>query len=312
MTTHINPDGDGLGSQMALHYYLKKTGKHSIVLNGSPTPEKFNLVDPRGEIQVFDQGQSLPKVDAVLVLDTSDYRMLGPMQAPLKALGVPIIFFDHHVPETDDVENHLIDEQYAATGELIYSFLRHLRADIDAEIALALYVSIVTDTGSFRFKRTSSRSHLIASELLQKGVSPERVFHEIYARDSLNKLKLFGHVMKHIKTRCEDRIAWVEVSRKDRDKYGASVEDTESYINQLSLIKGVDIALMFREEEDGRTKVSIRGTGEVAVVGIARKFGGGGHRHAAGMKMAVSMEKTIKQVLNEAEQLLAEYPKQVA
>lgn len=310
LTTHVMPDGDGLGSEMALHGYLRKTGKRSIVMNASPTPEKFQLVDPRGEIQIFSPGQKLPAVEAVFVLDTSDWKMLGPMAEPIRALGVPVVFVDHHVPELDDLDNHLIDEQYASTGELVYAFLRHLRADIDGDIALAVYVSILTDTASFRYKRTSARSHQVAAELLQKGVSPESVYQYIYGRDSLAKIRLFGQVLADIKSSSDERIAWLIVPRDMRAFHKATVEDTEAFVNQLTLMANVDIGIMFREEDDGRIKVSLRGRGEIPVVGIAKKFGGGGHRHAAGMKLTMSLEEAVRQVCEEASSFLAEtHPK---
>lgn len=308
LTTHALPDGDGLGSEMALHLYLKKMGKKSTVINTHPTPQKFQLVDPRGEIKVYQPGMKLPPADVVFVLDTNELKMLGPLEPPIRALSAPIIFVDHHVPEVDNVQDHLIDEAFGSTGELVYSFLRHLRADIDNEIAVGIYVAIVTDTSSFRFKRTTARSHTIAAKLLQKGVLPEQVFQHIYARDSFAKIRLFGHVLQNMKSTPDDRIAWLTVTREMREQYQATIEDTESYVNQLTLIDGVDIGILFREEDDGRIKISIRGNGEIPVVGIAKKFGGGGHRHAAGAKMSETLEEGTRRVLQEAQALLTGYP----
>ncbi len=307
ITTHIFPDGDGLGSEMAMHFYLKKSGKKSTVLNLSPTPAKFQLVDPRNEIQLYTAGQKLPPVDAVLVMDTSDWKMLAGLADPIRALGVPIIFLDHHVSEIDDVDNHMIDEQYASTGELVYDFLRALKADIDAEMALAVYVSIVTDTSSFRFKRTTARSHTIAAELLQKGISPESVYQYIYARDSLAKIRLLGYVLEDIKTSSDERIAWLTVTREIRNQYKATIEDTEAFVGQLTLIDGIEIGMLFREDDDGRIKVSLRGKGEIPVIGIAKKFGGGGHRHAAGIKMQTTLDEAIRVVYAEARAFLDDF-----
>jgi phosphoesterase RecJ-like protein len=307
ITTHVFPDGDGLGAEMAMHNYLKKSGKRSTVLNLSPTPAKFQLVDPRHEIHVHTAGQPLPKVDAVIVMDTSDWKMLAHMADPVRALGVPVMFVDHHVSDIEDHDNHLIDEKYASTGELIYDFLRHLRADIDADIALAIYVSIVTDTSSFRFKRTTARSHTIAAELLQKGISPESVYQYIYARDSFAKIRLFGHVLERISASPDERMAWITIPKDIRNRYKATIEDTEAYVTQLTLMEGVEIGILFREDDDGRIKVSLRGRGEVPVIGIAKKFGGGGHRHAAGVKLSVSLDEAIRLICGEAQSFLDEF-----
>ena len=294
-----------MGSEMALHLYLKKIGKSSRVLNTHATPSKFSLVDPRGEIEVYKAGSEVSPADVIFVLDTNDVNLLGALKKPLLAMKAPLIFVDHHVPEVEDLDNHLIDEQYAATGELTYEFLRHMRADIDSEIAMALYVSIVTDTGSFRFKRTTPRSHLIAAELLQKGVSPEVVFQHIFASNSIGKMKLLGELLRNIQTSSDGKVAWVTIPLELRKRYGASVEDTEAFINQVTLIEDLDVALMFREDEGGVVKVSMRGMGPVPVVGIAKKFGGGGHRHAAGMKVKMTLEDAVKKVCAEVESLLS-------
>jgi phosphoesterase RecJ-like protein len=280
-------------------------------VNTHATPTKFTLVDPRNEIQVHDPAKPLPKVDAVFVLDTNELKMLGRLEAAVRALDVPVIFVDHHVPHSDmDVDEHLIDEQFGSTGELVYSFLRHLRADVDAEMAMGIYVAIVTDTSSFRFKRTTGRSHMIAAELLQKGISPEQVYQHIYARDSFAKIRLFGHVLEGIKTSPDERIAWLTITKEMRQHYNATIEDTEAYVNQLTLIDGVDIGMLFREEDEGHVKVSIRGNGEIPVVGIAKKFGGGGHRHAAGVKrMETTLDEAIRLLYQEAQAVLQEYPK---
>lgn len=306
ITTHALPDGDGLGSEIALYYYLKKMGKKVVLLNTHPTPKKFKLVDPKSEIAIYEPGAPLPSVDVVFVMDTNEFKMLGALEGPVRALGVPVIFVDHHVPDLENLEDHLIDEAYSSTGELVYNFLRYLRADIDAEMAMGIYVAIVTDTSSFRFKRTTARSHLITAELLQKGISPESVYQYIYGRDSFAKIRLFGHVLENIKTSPDERIAWLTVSNEMRQYYQATVEDTEAFVTQLTLIHGVDIGIFFREEENGTVKVSMRGNGEVPVIGIVKKFGGGGHRHAAGVRLNCTLDNAVRLIYEEARALLNE------
>ncbi|MBI4403943.1 MAG: DHH family phosphoesterase [Deltaproteobacteria bacterium] len=312
ITTHAQPDGDGLGAQMALHFYLKKIGKQSLVINSDPTPPKFQLVDPRHEIQAYTPNMKLTPVDVVVVMDTHDWQMLGPMQPLIQSMKVPVIFIDHHVTELDEPNEHLIDEAFGSTGELVYTLLRWIKADIDTEMALALYVAIMTDTSSFRFKRTTAHSHLIASELLQKGVLPEQVYQSIYARDSISKVRLFGNVLENIQTSNHGRVAWLSVSRDTREKYQATIEDTEAFSNQLTLIAGVDIGIVFREDSESQIKVSLRGNGEIPVFGIAKKFGGGGHRHAAGMKINGTLQQAITQVCREANEVLKGYPQQTS
>jgi phosphoesterase RecJ-like protein len=225
--------------------------------------------------------------------------MLGSLSAPLKALGVPVLFLDHHVSSGNTPALHFIDEEYGSTGELVYALLSHLGAGIDREMAVAIYVAILTDTQSFRFKRTSPRSHSIAADLLSKGVSPEEVYRQIYARDSLAKIRLFGQVLESIHSTADDRVAWLVVTKPMRDHYRATVEDTEAFVNQLTLIEGVSIGLLFREEDDGKIKVSLRGN-DVPVFSLAKTFGGGGHRFAAGIKMEGPLADAIHRVVDAA------------
>jgi bifunctional oligoribonuclease and PAP phosphatase NrnA len=312
LTTHVMPDGDGLGSEMALHRYLKSLGKDSWVINSSATPLKFELVDPKNEIRVVDATGKLPKADVVLVLDTHDPKMLGPMESLLRKLKVPILYLDHHVLDEDQVINkneyHFVDEKYGSTGELVYALLKSLKAKVDRSIALPLYVSILTDTGSFRFHRTTPTSHRVTAALLETGISPEDVYRRIYARDSFAKIRLFGHVLENVKTSEDERIAWLLITKKTRDRYNASVEDTEAFVNQLTLIEGVDVGILFREEDDGRIKVSLRGNRNIPILSVAKKFGGGGHHFAAGMRMSYSLDEAARLVCNEAKKLLKKAP----
>jgi phosphoesterase RecJ-like protein len=304
VTTHYLPDGDGLGSQMAFHRAMRGMDKVSFVVNSSPTPEKFQLVDPHHEIGLYSPQTPLPEADLILVMDTSDYQMLGPMEAPLRAAKSRLIFVDHHLPEIAEVGEHLIRESFGSTGELVFQLLKDLQAPIDRLAAVALYTAIITDTNHFRFKRTTPSSHRAAAELLEKGVLPEDVYQAIYAHDSQAKVRLLGDVLKDLGSTPDGRIIWLTIPATLRRHYGATVEDTESFVNQLTLIEGASIGIVFREDDDGRIKVSIRGNGEIPIYAIAKSFGGGGHRQAAGVKIRDSLANVQKQVLAAAEETL--------
>lgn len=305
ITTHALPDGDGLGSAVALHLYLEKMGKKAFLWTPSPVPAKFGLLDPARKIKVYSLMDSIPTVDVIFIMDTNELKMLGALQKPVEGSKAVKVFVDHHVRDTQASESeHLIDEKCSSTGELVYNFLEHLKADLDTPMALALYVAILTDTASFRYKRTTARSHQIASELLKKGVLPERVYQEIYARDSLAKTRLYGRVMEGLQLSSSGKVVWGVVTDKDRTHFGASIEDTESFIDHLTHIAGVQICILFREEADGVVKVSLRGNGDVPVFDIARKFGGGGHRHAAGARIKGVLADVSQQVCEAAEKSL--------
>ena len=311
ITTHMLPDGDGLGSEMALHAYLKGLGKQSEIINTHETPDKFRLLDPAAKhIRVYDGKQSLKDFDAVIVLDTADRKMLGILEAPLMALSIPIVFIDHHVFEEgsklnmNEKTHFLVNERCGSTGELVYDIFKYLGASLNAEIATALYVAIMTDTLSFRLRQTTARTHRIAAELLELGLRPEALYQDIYGKDSVAKVKLLGHALERIESTSDGKVTWLQITLRMREKFHATVEDTEAYINHLILIDGVFVAIVFREDDDGRIKVSLRGNHDLAVFGIAKKFGGGGHRSAAGARVAAPLKKVVSEVVAEASKLI--------
>jgi phosphoesterase RecJ-like protein len=299
LTTHVQPDGDGIGSQMGLYGFLKSRGKEVFIINPSPTPEKFSIADPKGVIRTFVKGDSLPAVDAVIIVDTNETKMLGDLAGAVEKLGAPILFIDHHVKELKDTSGHLIDEKMSSSGELVYHFIQSEGGEVDSAMAVALYVAIVTDTGNFRFQRTSPTTHEIAAALLKKGVKPESIFQSIYSHDSIDKLRLLGETLKSVQLSPNGKIAWVSITKEARKNSNATVEDTESFIGHLSVLKGVCVAALFREEDNGTTKLSLRGLRNQPVVNFAKKFGGGGHQFAAGAKINKPLASAISEVIQE-------------
>lgn len=297
--THVQPDGDGLGSEVALAHYLASIGKQVLILNPSPTPDKFQIVDPQKIIQVYNPGTKIPPVDVVLIVDTNEVQMLGPMAPLIDSLSVPILFVDHHVRELQDPSDHLTDESAGSSGELVFKYLQSVKAQIDIHIATALYVAIVTDTGNFRYQRTSPSTHEIAAHLLRSGVKPEMIFQEVFGKDSPAKLRLLGETLKNLQISDDGKFAWVIISRKNRELFRASIEDTESFIGHLTVLDEICIAGLFREEDDGTTKLSLRGLRNQPVIEIAKVFGGGGHRYAAGAKIKKPLLESIELVKKE-------------
>lgn len=300
ITTHIQPDGDGIGSAIALYHHLTLAGKKAWIVSPSPTPEKFEVVDPGKVIQVYQPGFQLPTVDAVIIVDTNEVKMLGPMTPAVESLKVPILFVDHHVKELQNTQDHLIDEFAGSSGELIYRLVKSVNGEINLDMANALYVAILTDTGNFRYHRTSPSTHETVAELIRKGVKPESIFQSVFGKDSISKLRLLGEVLKGLQTDCDGKLVWVSISKQARHESQATLEDTESFIGHLTLLRGVRIVALFREEDNGGTKLSLRGMNNQPVIEIAKKFGGGGHRFAAGAKIQKPLAETISLVLKEA------------
>ena len=302
----MQPDGDGIGSEIALYKHLIQSGKKAWIINPSQTPEKFEVVDPHGAIQVFKPELPLPELDLVIIVDTNEVKMLGALAPLVEKLNVPIRFVDHHVEELQDTSEHLIDEKSGSSGELVYRFLRNEKSLIDFEVAQALYVAILTDTGNFRYQRTSSSTHQAVAELFQLGIKPESIFQNVFCKDSPEKLRLLGRTLQTLQISEDRKFAWVVIPRKVRFQCNATVEDTESFIGHLTVLKGVKIVALFREEDDGKTKLSLRGLGGQSVIEIAKKLGGGGHQFAAGAKVSNSLTETVSLVLKEVNPIFAQ------
>ncbi len=305
ITTHQLPDGDGVGSEMALAAALEKLGKRVHLLNTHATPTKFSFVDRETQIQVYEPGSVVPLADLVIVVDTHDWKMLGPLKEPLQKMGAPVCFLDHHVPDGPMTENHIIDETCRATGEMVFHLIKKMGIEIDAKIATSLYMALLTDVKTLGFVGTNSAFHRVMAELLDCGADTQKVFLDVYSDDSVNKVKLFGHVLKEMKTSSNGKLAWLEISRTLRESYQATVEDTEGYIDRLTLIKGLRVAILFREETDGKIKVSLRGLQGQAVLPIAARFGGGGHQFAAGMRVPGELAQVVSAVCQATEAQLA-------
>lgn len=303
ITTHVQPDGDGIGSCVALYYHLKQKGKKVHLILPSSAPEKFQIADPEKVIQTFDASH-FPKTDGIIVVDTNELKMLGPIAQHITESRTPVLFVDHHVKALSVTEGHLIDESASSSGELIYRFLNFENCQFNSKIATALYIAILTDTGHFRFHRTTSDTHQVVSELLKFRINPEEIFQNVFGRDSLDKLRLLGMSLSQLQSDKAGQLVWMVIDKTMRLKSGATVEDTESFIGHLTILKNVKIAALFREEDDGTTKLSLRGLRGQSVVELAKKFGGGGHQFAAGAKINRPLLETMNLVLQEASSIL--------
>ena len=306
VTTHINPDGDGIGSQIALANYLKQTGKTVIMKNPNPVPFYFQFLDADNEISCFEKKQDLKLIqslDGAIIVDISDWDRLGDLGAVLRSNNIPIICIDHHIP-TDVIGSiQIIDRSASSTGELIYDFLIDSKADFNTEIVNALYTSILTDTGSFRYSNTTAKTHLIAADLHNRGVDTKTIFRNIYENYSKNRYYLMGQLLVNMKFECQDRLVWFVVSRQLVEETGVQPWEIEGLSELTRNISNVELSIMFTETENG-TKVSFRSRGNVPVNELAHQFGGGGHKFACGAMLNMDTDKATSLVIEKAKKLL--------
>ncbi len=304
ITTHILPDGDGLGGEMALYCYLKELGKKCVIMNCDQTPEKFSLVDPDGEIQVWDPKKEMPHAEIIFALDVNELNRIGGMSDQFEKMKAKVMFIDHHISEASIKKEHVIDEDISSMGEFLYRFFRYVKAEITFKMAMALYVSIYTDTNVFRHRKTTALSHVISAALVDIGVNPEQVYKKIHQTRSLPHMHLLGEILNHVQTTPDGKIAWVEITQPMQKKYGAVSEDTEGFVDYLLALKEIEIAILFREESTGFVKASFRSKGNIEIFPTVQKLGGGGHVYEAGLSRKGPMKDVVALILKETKALI--------
>ncbi len=310
LSTHLLPDGDGLGAETALFHYLKSAQKDCRVYNPDPIPKRYRFLDPDETFLREPQKEELwDHFDLWVIVDTNDPRRLGKLWNELSARTKRIIFLDHHPDIVNDLpaaypsHTTLVSDPHSSSiGELLYHLFKDLQlSPMNRDIALGLYVSVMTDTNSFRYSRTTPEAHRIAAETIQMGVNPEQVYQAIYSSKEVSHLHLLGCILQNVQITAGGKIAWLEIPLELRKKYHATSDDTQSFLSFLLLLKDAEVVCLFREEGDGKVRVSMKSKGRVIVNQIASKLGGGGHEFAAGLALLQTLEETVRSVIPQIE-----------
>jgi len=304
ITTHLLPDGDGLGGEIALAAYLRAIGKTCHIINADPTPDKFSIVDPDGDIQIWKPDMVLPKAEVVFGVDVNEEERCGPHVKVLKDAGAKVIFIDHHIIDEPLKDHHIIDEGVSSMGEFFYRYFHHEKEEITFKMALAMYVSIVTDTRQFRHRKTSALSHVIAAALVEIGIDPADVHHRVHQNRSLEEMHFLGEALGYVQKSNDGKIIWMEVTQALQNKYGMGAEDSQGFVDYLLTIKDVEVCMLFREEANKKVKVSFRSKGNVEIYPFVKSLGGGGHAYEAGVLMDGSLDHVVKKILSTVQKLI--------
>jgi len=307
LTTHVNADGDGTGSEAAVAAWLESAGVRATIVNPTPFPRNLLFLAHREDLVVELDDPRLEDVlgsaDLVLVLDTSEENRLGDLHARIG--GIPTLVIDHHPAGPSVVgEGGVQDPTASSAGELVYDLLALSGDPWNAASAQGVYVAIVSDTGSFRFGNTTPRAHAIAADLLERGIDPEHVFQRLFATAPLRRIHLLREALKGLEHDAELGITWIVVPLSASEKLASTAEDYEEIIEHARAVRGTRVSLMFREIAPGETKVSFR-SADVDVNRIARKFGGGGHVKASGASVPLPPREAVDVVLSEVRAALA-------
>ena len=289
---HENPEGDAIGSELALALALRKMGKTATVLNADPVPANLLFLPGAGTVVFTEDGS---KYDVAVVVDCGSPERTGRVGQELRKCPL-LVNIDHHRTNGDLGELALVDPDAAATGLLIHRVLSAMGYEIGLDVATNIYVAVLTDTGSFHYGSSSPEAFEVAGEMVRRGVDPWAVAEQVYETQSARRLRLLGRVLDSLEVSADGRVACITTTREDLREFASGKDALEGFINYPRSIVGVEVAVSFREEEGGVFRVSFRSKGRVDVSAVAARFGGGGHRNAAGCTVPGTLADVKKRV----------------
>jgi len=302
LASHVNPEGDAVGSVIAMESILSRLGKKTTIGCEDVFPERLHCLPHRDRWNTYDDLKNKKgRFDALVVADCPTLERIGKVRDLLRPDTV-IFNIDHHISNSGFGQYNYVLPKAAACGEVIYDIVKELKLTVTKEEASALYVSLSTDTGSFKYSNTSVHTHRIAAELIHAGIDIERINEDLYATYSLNKLTLYSRLLGKVETAFGGKVAWAALYRKDLEHSGGTYEDTEGFIDFLKYIKEVKVAFFLSEmQKPNEVKVSFRSKGPYDVNQIAMAFGGGGHKKASGCTIPKNLEEAVRLILKEIE-----------
>jgi len=303
LMTHIRPDADGLGAQLALHDVLAAAGKHPRVAIASKLLPRYEFLDRDGKVIEDFRPAAFADRDSVLILDTGTWNQLGDFGDWLKASPLPRAVVDHHLTQDDLGGQAFVDTTAEATGRLAHEIIRALGAPLSPSAANHLFMALATDTGWFRHPNTTPATFALAAELTAAGATPTVLHEQLYEAAPLPRFRLTGVALGRLQVRAGGRVAFTEIYLSDYPATGSVPGDTEDLINYPRSVEGVEVGLVFIEQPGGGTKVSFRSRA-LDVSLLARQFGGGGHRLASGARTGQPLPETRDAVLAAVESAL--------
>jgi phosphoesterase RecJ-like protein len=309
LTTHLNPDGDAIGSVLGLYHYLKLAKKNARIIMSDPVPENLRFLTGVSEIELFNENSGYDwfgSLDLILILDLNEISRLKGLEKYILNSRAKKVVIDHHLEPKDFADFYLVDTDASSTGEMIYKIITQDKSvEINKSIAENLYAAILTDSGSFRFPRTDEEVHMIIADLIRNGADPVRIYEEIYNKNSFNKIRLLGRGYSNLELFFDGIFCLMTLRKEDFLATNTNNFDLENFVESLMAIDKVKIGVLLAEIPDGdEIKLSFRSKGNYSVRDLAMKFNGGGHLNASGARIqSVSLESVRKRLLEESENL---------
>ena len=300
ITSHVNLDGDGIGSELALYFILKKLKKKPIILNQDRLPKIYDFLPGSNNVHYLkDNCIDTKSIDVGILLDCSNIKRIGRVYEIFKDIKT-IINIDHHKSNENFGGLNYVDSSISSVGEIIYELIKSINIDLlDEKISTCLFAAIITDTGSFRYSNVSSKTFNVVSDLTSKGIKPYLIANNIYNRNNYSGLKLLGEALSTLETDESNYVSWLTVTRKMLNDTKAKDEEIEGIIDVATTLNNVEISILFRETKDNKIKVSFRSKGNFDVNNFAGKFKGGGHPNAAGCLCSGKLDEIKEKILSE-------------
>lgn len=293
---HVDPDGDSIGSCLAMRDGLRALGKEAIVVSLSPVPEAYHFlpgVDSIIPLEKWERGQ-----ETLVIMDTSDLCRTGIHRDMIE--GMKVLNIDHHASNSGFGDVVYVDEAKSAVGEMVLEILDGLGASVTPQMATLLYAAVVTDTGSFRYDNTTESCLSAAARLVGLGAKPGAIAKQLFEQRRVASLLLLGQALSDLHLSQDGRVCWICVTREMMRRVGATDDDVDGIVSYTRMPRGVEVGVLFKEMEDGTTRVGLRANEYVDVGQMAKRRGGGGHARAAGFTFAGGIADAEREITEEA------------
>lgn len=316
ITPHKNPDGDAIGSSLALWHYLRQFDHKAHVIVPNDFPKFLKWMPGVDQILIFDKQKEaslklIEEAELIFTLDFNDLRRIGDMQSAFENASADFIMIDHHQEPHDYARVMYSDVTMSSTCEMVYNFIEYLggRSLLDENMAQCIYAGILTDTGSFKYPSTTGRTHRVVAELIDTGISGSAIHQKIFDNNTPDRLHLLGRALNNLVILKDYNTAYITLLQDEMDEFNFKKGDTEGFVNYGLTLQGIIFAVIFIENRDeGYIKISFRSQGEFSVNEFARShFNGGGHTNAAGGRSDLSMSETVERF----QKLLEDYKEQL-
>jgi phosphoesterase RecJ-like protein len=301
LTTHIRPDGDALGCEAAMAEILESLGKDVFVCNVYSIPPDLQFIDSKKRFKKLGADLAPDRLadrEVLIILDTSAWAQLGSMADVIRSTKALKVVLDHHLSQDDLGAEVFKDVEAEATGRLVIDAMDQLKVPLTPDIARAAFVAVATDTGWFRFASTSAGTFALIARLVQAGADPDEIYKNLYENDSLARLRLIGRTLSRAQSELDGRLIHTYIANEDFRATGALPSDSEDIINLTLSVGGAQAAAIFVEQPKGGFKVSLRSRCQLDCAALAEKFGGGGHKKAAGLSIDGTLESAQTKVLD--------------